>query len=464
MDPLSISASIAGLIGLADPVFRSVYKYVRSAKNMKKEVEALASEINKLIGVLRMAQAAAEQLEEAMTDGANSTREVPFVKSCAATLDLLNTKTEEASAKKDKMFRHLTWPFSASRTKELLGEVTGHVDTINMVLTADSLNGLQLGLSKMDGLARETSLIKASLKDLAATVMEIHTRVTVDAEKASMLQFFMKSNPENNFQSSVSRRHDGTGEWLVDSQDFTRWLETPGSKLWLNGIPGAGKTIMAGYAIQLSMARSKQKTSKDIGVCFFFCNYTEASTLEPVNILGALACHLAKQKKEALDILQTYYDELNNDAISPRLPDIRGLSLVLVKMSNVFDQIIVIADGLDECGDNMREVSSILANLAKDTKTVSMGLFSRDNFDIKCCLHPAFDQLEIAAAQEDVRLFVSAELETRIARKELRLRNLRIKDDIRDELVNRSHGMSVIIRRDNSTVNEADKVASGFDG
>lgn len=52
-DPLSIADSIADLISMADTVFRLVFKYARSALNVKKDVKILADEIQALAGVLQ---------------------------------------------------------------------------------------------------------------------------------------------------------------------------------------------------------------------------------------------------------------------------------------------------------------------------------------------------------------------------------------------------------------------------
>ncbi|KAK7433346.1 hypothetical protein QQZ08_000285 [Neonectria magnoliae] len=51
---LGISASIAGLISLADITFKYVYKYVRAAKDAKTDIHSLADEVNGLATLLRI--------------------------------------------------------------------------------------------------------------------------------------------------------------------------------------------------------------------------------------------------------------------------------------------------------------------------------------------------------------------------------------------------------------------------
>ena len=62
-DPLSMAASIAVLISLADTLFRHAYKFGRTASGAKKEIQALATEINSFSGLLRSLEALADELE-----------------------------------------------------------------------------------------------------------------------------------------------------------------------------------------------------------------------------------------------------------------------------------------------------------------------------------------------------------------------------------------------------------------
>src|ERR1700748_3870363 len=47
----------------------------------------------------------------------------------------------------------------------------------------------------------------------------------------------------------ISRRHENTGQWFLDSPEFTTWLQGSNKTLFCQGTPGAGKTMMAAIAI-----------------------------------------------------------------------------------------------------------------------------------------------------------------------------------------------------------------------
>jgi hypothetical protein len=43
-------------------------------------------------------------------------------------------------------------------------------------------------------------------------------------------------NPSTTHNRLVEEHHEGTGEWFIHSEMFTRWKVTPGGMLWIKGI------------------------------------------------------------------------------------------------------------------------------------------------------------------------------------------------------------------------------------
>lgn len=438
-DPLSIAGSIAGVISLVDLVFRLVFKYARSAVNAKEEVKNIADEIQALAGVLQSLRLLASGLE-AEGDTFDPTIRVHHLGTLNTTLSRLQQRAQkvytkfENGSKTQQKFQQLKWPFSTQETKELLEDLLRHKSTISLALSVDSLRKLQLCLTKQEELSQTLSSITNSVKRI-----EIQTLIAMGDHKKQVLYFFMKISPQPNLETSVKLRQPMTGLWLTSSPSFTTWLETPGSKLWLSGIPGAGKTVLAGAVIEDAITHSYAHT--EVGVAFFFCDYKDSSSWNLVNILGAMASQLSRQNDDAYSSLQTYYDQLHPAGGLEKSPDTEDLRAKIIEMSGHFKQTLVIVDGLDECGDSTDVVVEALSELANYTPNMSMALFSRHEANIQDFLQEDFEHISIAAKSDDVRLYVGAEMEKRIQNRRLRITSIELKDEIMNKLVEGAKGM-----------------------
>jgi len=142
-DPLSISASIAGLMTIADIVIRNGYKYIKAVRESDKAVASLINEVNSLSGTLHSLRNIAEGLE-----GENvpfiSTTQVHHVESCYRTLRKINELLDKFELSKTKSLveratQRLKWPLTHSETKNLASEVARHRETLNLALNADEM-------------------------------------------------------------------------------------------------------------------------------------------------------------------------------------------------------------------------------------------------------------------------------------------------------------------------------------
>ncbi|KZL87691.1 ankyrin repeat protein [Colletotrichum incanum] len=366
-DPLSIAASIAGLITIADIVFGRLVKYGRSVKGAEKEIRELVKEINLL---------------------------------------------------------------AARRINEWLEELSQHKENINLALSANTMDAI-LRLLAQEG--RHAEEIHAQVKETREIVSRIHQ----DSQRARVLEYFLKYNPQQNYEMSRRLRHPSTGLWLTRLPEFQHWLYTPDSRLWLKGIPGAGKTVLAGSIIEAALGQSTEMTP----LAFFFCDYKNTNTHNPEVVLGSLVYQLAIQKEEAFNMLEQLYQELHPPRGLPRPASTRALERLVKDMVNMYDHVYMVVDGLDECGKLTEEVFEILSDVSEGTKNVSMALLSRDKDHIRDRLDSRFIPVEIIAHKEDITEYVASEIEERIRNRKLHIDSAELKREILHGLIDGAKGM-----------------------
>ncbi len=112
-------------------------------------------------------------------------------------------------------------------------------------------------------------------------------------------------------------------------------------------------------------------------------------------------------------------------------------------MAALFDQLFVIVDGLDECGDGTNDVVEALLSLGHNSDSLSLALLSRSEPEIRDKLRGVSSEIEISARSSDVKEYISAEIEDRIRTKRLRIKDVQLKGDILASLVDgRSRNVS----------------------
>lgn len=355
----------------------------------------------------------------------------------AKTLDRIKRALQkvENGRSRDGLMQQLKWPFSKSETKEVLEELERHKSNMNLGIGTDSMHKIQMLLSKQ----KEMDIIVGETRRI---VREIRTKILVDSKNGRVLDFFMdreKINTQISLDTNIRIRHSLTGLWLTESSVFIQWLDTPGSKIWLSGIPGGGKTVLSGAAIQETLTHASQNPY--IGAAFFFCDYKNGETLRTTNLLGSVASQLARQKGEAFDLLQDYYHDLHPVDGLPKQADPDDLGALVGRVCERFDQVLVVVDGIDECGDSMAEVAEALSDLAFTTDIISMAIVSRHDVAIDRQIGGHFKIIPIEARSKDIDLYVRAELESLVKRGRLRVTNQSLKDDIRSALVDQAQGI-----------------------
>ena len=271
----------------------------------------------------------------------------------------------------------------------------------------------------------------------------MHDRIRMDKKREEVLAFFGKIDTSSNHRMSLKLRHPLTGLWVTEGLTFQKWLISRNSKLWLLGIPGGGKTVIAASIIEETMRNS----SEDRAVAYFYCDYKDVEKINPINILGSLASQLARQNEDAFSKLEKLYHECHLDKVfGTATPEIEILAGKICEMATCFEDVSIIVDGLDECGRiHTSKVVQLLAGLASDNTSNTRTLFlSRDEPEIRALLQGEYTQLEIAAHSEDLRLYVAAEMEARqhkVGREQLRIKSSGLKEDIMKTLIERADGM-----------------------
>lgn len=224
-DPLGISASVAGLVTLADAIYRAAFKYVKSAKNAHRDIADLATETRDLAGVLHRLSILASALEIDAEDEGSVLR-LHHIVSCRTVLLRAELAISKVAAKVEsgktfqKVAGTLKWPFTAAETKDILDEVVRQKGTLTLALSADTMETLVQSLTKQQDIENQLHGLGIRVKE----AVHIVTNIRLDDNRRRVLDFFMATNPQQSLAQCITLRHPQTGFWLVEGNDFQQWL------------------------------------------------------------------------------------------------------------------------------------------------------------------------------------------------------------------------------------------------
>lgn len=141
MDPLSVSASVAGLITLAELIVSRGYEFLKGVKNAKAEITKLLVEITALFGVLQSLRLVALRFEGQQF---NTILQLDYLQSCQKLVDRIHVHLkaalpEDSDGRWRAAGKSLRWPLSDKETKALIADVGKHKATLSLALNADGL-------------------------------------------------------------------------------------------------------------------------------------------------------------------------------------------------------------------------------------------------------------------------------------------------------------------------------------
>ncbi|KAI0199678.1 hypothetical protein F4808DRAFT_471324 [Astrocystis sublimbata] len=139
----------------------------------------------------------------------------------------------------------------------------------------------------------------------------------------------------------------GTCDWISRDDNFRGWLESRNPRfLWIHGIPGTGKTVLAAHIIEMTAAACNSE-----GYGFYYCLYSHKQD-ETVSFLTFVLRQLCTQKKKVSERMVQAHDR--DEGLS-----VEGLLDCLAEVSRTFaGGVHIVVDAIDESSprDNLIKV------------------------------------------------------------------------------------------------------------
>jgi len=210
----------------------------------------------------------------------------------------------------------------------------------------------------------------------------------------------------------IGRRQLGTGQWLLDSDEYRAWLNTNRQTLFCPGIPGAGKTIAT--AIIIADLWERFQSDASFGVAYLYCNFRRHDEQNLKDLLSSLLKQLVLEQESVPDIVRDLYESHKTNRTRPSFKEI---STALQSVTSIYSRVFIIIDALDECQVSEECRSRLISEIFNLQAKTGANLFATSRFIDQITERFKWSiRLEVRARKEDIRRY----LDDRISHSESR--------------------------------------------
>ncbi|KAJ3574775.1 hypothetical protein NPX13_g4254 [Xylaria arbuscula] len=236
-------------------------------------------------------------------------------------------------------------------------------------------------------------------------------------------------------------RTTGTCEWLLRHEKFREWEDSNlSSTLWLQGIPGAGKTFLASKVVDHRRDMLETSPNQE-GFAFFYCNRNEEKRREPLFVLQSYVRQLSTTVRNPDCIRKDLQDYCQKARANGSHLGFKDCKVQLLESIRLYSQTTLVLDALDECEPKSRaqllEVINYLISSSENGLKVFIS--SRPDRDIRnLFLKTPNITVQATDNQDDIQKFVQERI---VKHGNWRDMSKKLRNDIVGKLFDKSQGM-----------------------
>ncbi|KAI5792038.1 hypothetical protein FPQ18DRAFT_291967, partial [Pyronema domesticum] len=330
-------------------------------------------------------------------------------------------------------------------TTEDISNYLGKVENLEKTV------GYDADVAKAESTRTELAHLRTQLENINNTTLHFQPQLQniqdwlEDSERSSILEWISTIPYLRHHELINAGRLEGTGQWLLERQDYRTWISSSVSKLLLlRGIPGAGKTYIASKVID-----SLPSNTTGMKLAYFYCNRAEENRREPDSILSTIIQQLAQspldENKLPKPIVDIYRERKKKGQITYRLSLLESREL-LVQLTDIYPRTMICIDALDEIAEDKRiHLLKALNYVIAQSKSL-VKIFATTRMDPEIVAHfEMFPRIVLQPEHNvsDINQFIKTRVKSTIDDRQLLSGNVsdELQIEICEVLCTRSQGM-----------------------
>ncbi|TPX07668.1 uncharacterized protein E0L32_010666 [Thyridium curvatum] len=436
MDPLSITASVIAIIQLSS----EVVGFIGSAAGASKTRRLLREEIQACDKILQDIKDEADDSEEGKA-WSEKIRVLEYpdgpLSRLSIALRLVKAKLEPKDGQK-KVLTALKWPFEEKEVQKIIDAIEREKKLLLLALENNHRKLVQsIQRSAKDHQKQLLELIEAvkdgskksqdSLAKLGDEITQVvvsqddlkdgidRLRLHDDHREATeayqeILEWLTPVDYAAQHSDFINRQQQGTGGWLIDSEEYRTWVQTPKTTLFCPGIPGAGKTILT--AITIDDLFERFQGSEDTAIAYVYCNFRQQNEQTVDNMLASLLKQLSEKRASPPASLTALYEQHKAKHTRPSFDEI---SKTLQVVTAIYSRVFVVINTLDKTsvvdGCQTRLLTELFKVQASSEANVFVTSRHIPNITSEFNKRAGCTSLEIHAREEDMRRYLDSHID-----------------------------------------------------
>ncbi|KAI9040298.1 uncharacterized protein KD926_008388 [Aspergillus affinis] len=232
-----------------------------------------------------------------------------------------------------------------------------------------------------------------------------------------------------------SQRREGTGQWLLQCQEFDCWFKgVTCQTLWCYGIPGGGKTVLTSMTVNYV---SEATEGLNVAIAYIYCDYKDERTHSEFELLSSIARQLANHYVRIPEAVIKFRDK---NADKKRNPTSKEWISLIEELSRPFQKTYIFIDALDECPEKNRDEFLCVLKILEESALLF--LTSRPiDFPVE---FSKIQRVEVTASTSDIEKYLETEIKSRSRLFRFTASDPNLKKDIIKCLIGNAAGMFLL--------------------
>ncbi|KAB5536671.1 hypothetical protein GE09DRAFT_335906 [Coniochaeta sp. 2T2.1] len=271
-----------------------------------------------------------------------------------------------------------------------------------------------------------------TVRNIANNVSQIKDMLG-DGERRRILKELITVDPSSNHHEACHLHDSSTSAWITRTDEWKAWISGDLPLWWIDGIPGAGKTVLASHLIEeVKSVGEQQSSNQTIAWSYYYCYHARSHKSEDAPFLRWVVATLSRQAGFVPHVITTR---------DSRDVTVQNLWDALLALCARFEKVFVMVDALDESQDRPAFLK-LLRRISSSVENASLLVTSRIESNIELALSKTSTRLSLSIPlHPELENDISEYIRSQLALETFQSWGEGLRAEVEHDLVEKSQGM-----------------------